>query len=154
MLRRLGILSAGVLLLQLAGCASHEFAPTRADACKPTGNDKDCALEVVVREDTAKGECSVAVNLQEIEFPRGVQDKFIYWKLVGPAGYVFPDNGIAIDRNFPPDFDKPKVMDGGRTFRWRNRHKQPDPKVYYYGIVVENTDASITCFQDPRINNR
>jgi hypothetical protein len=154
MLDRTGILAAGVLLLQLAGCATHEFATTGADACKPTGNDKDCSLEVTVREDTARRECTVAVNLDEIAFPRGVQDKFIYWKIVGPAGYVFPDNGIAIDRNFPPDFDKPKVLDRGRTFRWRNRHQLADPKVYYYGIVVENADGSITCYQDPRINNQ
>lgn len=153
MLERPGILAAGVLLL-LAGCASHEaFMPRTADACKPTGNDRDCSLKVTVREDAARRECTVAVSLEEIEFPRGVQDKFIYWEIDGPSGYVFPDNGIAIDRNFPPDFDKPKVMDRGRTFRWRNRHKQPDPKVYYYGIVVENADGSITCFQDPRINN-
>lgn len=142
-------------LSQLVGCVSSEVAPTRAADCKPTGNDKDCTVKVIVSEST--GRCTVTVDpsLIEIAFPRGVQNKFIHWEISGPAGYVFPDNGIAIDGNMPPDFDKPKVFDHGRKFQWRNLHKRPDPTVYYYSVVVEKSDGSVPpCFQDPKINNQ
>jgi hypothetical protein len=156
MQRRFDVTLVAALAIQVAACtgAGTGLMPARADDCKATGNDKDCTLKVIVKE--SQGACTVDVNLEEIEFPQSERNKikFIFWEIDGPKGYVFPDNGIVIEKNYPIDFDKPKVKDQGRTYQWRNLHKQAAPKVYYYAINVENGDGSITCYKDPRINNR
>lgn len=154
MIGRFAMLGIAALLLQLPGCKSQDFSMVRADDCTAKGNLKDCTLKVQVDEDMVKKTCTVKVAPDEIEFPieGRKKAKFITWEIVGSPGYVFPDNGIVIEKNLPPDFDKPKNF--GDKFRWRNKHELDKEKVYYYSILVEKSDGSISCWQDPRISNR
>jgi hypothetical protein len=146
-------LLALVGLLSGAPCHSQELPMLSTPLCKPTGNNKDCKIPVLVAE--SAGACSVMVDpkLTDIAFPRGQVDKHIFWEIIGPAGYGFTQDGIAIEQNMPRDFDKPKLFNNDRVFRWKNLHKLADPKVYYYMVNVTNADGTITCSQDPRINN-
>lgn len=155
MLHKLGLVSATAVLVSVLGCSStRDFTAAHLPACQPKGNDRDCSVKVIVEATSTACTVRVEPSLDEIEFPRGQRDKFIFWQISGPSGYSFTEDGIAIEKNVPRDFDQPKVMDHGRTFRWKNLHRQPEPKVYYYAVTVTNADGSITCWQDPKINNR
>jgi hypothetical protein len=147
--------AVAVAVVTALGCADPEPRVALPDLpkCNQKGNNKDCRVPVLVAE--SNGACTVKVDpsLSEIAFPRGQVDKHIYWEIDGPAGYGFTPDGIAIEKNIPRDFDKPKVLDKGRVFRWKNLHKVAEPKVYYYTVNVTNGDGSITCSQDPKIHN-
>jgi hypothetical protein len=143
-----------------AGCASDEKARiSLLSNCKPNGNNSDCKIPVTVAVDPLKpGECKVSVDpgLYEIAYPKGQSDKHIHWEISGlqSAGFMFTLNGIAIDGNANPvEFKNAKLSRDKRTYSWKNIHKHDVAKVYYYSVNLTNEDGTITCSQDPRINN-
>jgi hypothetical protein len=155
MSKKLCLTLATVAVMSVLGCTSPDKRITaQLPACAATGNDKDCSVKVAVTQSAT--DCTVKVDPRqyEIAFPAGQRDKFIYWELAAPTGYTFTDDGIAIEKNLPREFDQPKLMDHGLTFRWKNLHKLVSQKTYEYVVNVSNQDGSISCSLDPKINNQ
>lgn len=141
-------------LLTAAQDADMLRAAKAAGKCKKRDNRDDCSITVTV-SDSASG-CALAMepDQETIAFPRGVQNRFIFWRLDDQTrgkGFIFTLDGIAIDDNAARDFDKPDRFDKGKGYQWRNRN--PRAKEFYYAVHVTHKTGPVTCDLDPRIRN-
>ncbi len=129
-------------------------AAQAARRCAKNDNRDDCSITVTVSD--AKNGCALTMEADQetIAFPRGVRNKFIFWRLADKTaggGFVFTTDGIAIDGNASHDFDRADRFDAGKGFQWRNRN--PRAHEYYYAVHVKNRKGAAVCDLDPKIRN-
>ena len=141
-------------LLSAAQDANMVNAAQAARKCTKNDNRDDCSITVAVSDSASGCALRMEADQETIAFPRGVRDKFIFWRLddkTSGGGFIFTTDGVAIDDNASRDFDRADRFDKGRGYQWRNRN--PRAKEFYYAVHVKNRTSAVTCDLDPRIRN-
>lgn len=162
---RTSLLMAVAVLV--GGCQSdmpvQHFEDAKSDIpgskCKGQDNDSDC--KILVNIERSDSGCTVKVldTQYTVGFKKGSGDKSIWWRIdsAPPGEYRFTADGItpkSTTIGWADNFKSPKLSEGGREFRWKNKN---DPhqagREYAYDIKVIN-EAGVKCQQDPIIKNQ
>jgi len=153
------LVAAVAAVALVVGCATPDDKILRAVAaaqkCRKNDNRDDCKITVTVVDSGSSCALRMEVDQETIAFPRGAQNKFIFWELddrTQSGKFRFTQDGIAIEKNASHEFDKADRFNNGQGFRWRNLNRVPGE--YYYAVHVERKDDdSIFCDLDPKISN-